>query len=321
MKKTKEKPTKPGKVNEPTAIDAFIVMCPEIFTFLKGFYNKRKSELKAKLDNRPSKEEKEILLMDERKKITNDLESHPLFAIYNLLSKPYSEGKAFSDSLLSAIPQTMNVASSDSDLKAKDIIQSIISDHLQADSSTDVIDFGTVLKKMAEIPEMGEIFGNIPQSQNPLNAFAYHLIRMEGDNRYIKHIIRASEELQPPEIQPAESKKELGKLQGSNKEKEPGDIENLIQTNVRQILSEKGLEANFPANDILSIEQACQYLKLAKQTIYGFTSKNEIPFFKKGKKLYFKKSELEQWLLDGRQKTHREIRADAVEFINNRKKR
>lgn len=310
----------PEKINDPNAIDVFIAMCPEIFAFLKSLYNKRKSELKAKLDNRPSKEEKEFLLTDERKKITNDLESHPLFAVYHLLSKPYSEGKTFAESFVAAIPQTINVASSDSDLKAKEIIQSIIDKHLQPDTSIDISDFGLILKKIAEIPEAEKSFQDISNNTNPLSAFAYHLIAMEGDDRYIKHIIRIYEGLQTPEIKPTEPKKDVGKSHRSNTEKETGDIENLIQTNVRQILIEKGLETNLPANDILSIEQVCQYLKLAKQTIYGFTSKNEIPFFKKGKKLYFKKTELEQWLLEGRQKTHREIRADAIDFINKRKK-
>jgi excisionase family DNA binding protein len=318
MKKTKNKPGKPGKVNEPTAIDVFIAMCPEIFTFFKAVYVKRKSELKAKLDNRPTKEEKEILLTEERKKVTNELETHPLFALYNLLSKPYSESKKISDSFLGAIPQTINVASSETDIKAKEIIQSIIDKHLQPDSSINIFDFSLILKKLVEMPEAKKLFEDIPQSENPLNAFAFHLISMDGDNHYIKYLIKTYEALQTSEIKPTEPEKGFGKLQRANTEKEPEDIENLIQTNVRQILSEKGLE---PANDILSIEQACQYLKLAKQTIYGFTSKNEIPFLKKGKKLYFKKSELDKWLLEGRQKTHREIRADAIEFINNRKKR
>ena len=37
--------------------------------------------------------------------------------------------------------------------------------------------------------------------------------------------------------------------------------------------------------EYLTITQAAEYLNLATPTIYGFTSKNEIPFLKKGKKL------------------------------------
>lgn len=45
----------------------------------------------------------------------------------------------------------------------------------------------------------------------------------------------------------------------------------------------------------------------ASQTLYGFTSKREIPFIKRGKKLYFRKSELENWLLEGKRKSKKEM--------------
>jgi excisionase family DNA binding protein len=50
-------------------------------------------------------------------------------------------------------------------------------------------------------------------------------------------------------------------------------------------------------SDYLTITEASEYLHLALPTLYGFTSKNEIPFIKKGKKLYFKKVDLDNWLI------------------------
>jgi len=85
------------------------------------------------------------------------------------------------------------------------------------------------------------------------------------------------------------------------------ELDSLIQNSVRQALKEQNLEANLPASNLLSIEEACQLLKLAKQTLYGFTSKNLIPFIKRGKKLYFRRSELETWLNEGKRKTNKEI--------------
>lgn len=52
--------------------------------------------------------------------------------------------------------------------------------------------------------------------------------------------------------------------------------------------------------ELLGIEEAAKYLNLAKQTLYGFTSKGVIPYLKKGKKLYFKKSELDKWINEGK---------------------
>lgn len=98
------------------------------------------------------------------------------------------------------------------------------------------------------------------------------------------------------------------------------ELESLIQTTVRKVISEHSDNAKEPQDAILSIEQASQFLNLAKQTIYGFTSKNEIPFIKRGKKLYFRKSDLESWLLEGKRKTLKDIQQDAVTHLNNKRK-
>jgi excisionase family DNA binding protein len=47
---------------------------------------------------------------------------------------------------------------------------------------------------------------------------------------------------------------------------------------------------------IMKIEEAAEFLSVSKQTIYGLTSRNEIPFHKKGKKLYFIEQELIDWI-------------------------
>lgn len=88
------------------------------------------------------------------------------------------------------------------------------------------------------------------------------------------------------------------------------ELDSLIRNSVRQALLEQSQETSLPANNLLDIDEACKLLKLAKQTLYGFTSKNIIPFIKRGKKLYFRKSELETWLNEGKQKTIKEIEAE-----------
>ncbi|HOZ51409.1 MAG TPA: helix-turn-helix domain-containing protein [Chitinophagaceae bacterium] len=57
----------------------------------------------------------------------------------------------------------------------------------------------------------------------------------------------------------------------------------------------------------MNTKEACNFLNLAKPTIYSLTSKRKIPFIKKGKKLYFKKADLEVWLNEGKKKTTFEI--------------
>lgn len=52
-------------------------------------------------------------------------------------------------------------------------------------------------------------------------------------------------------------------------------------------------------DQLFNIQEAADYLNLAKQTIYGFTSRGQIPHIKKAKRLLFRKSELDQWLMEG----------------------
>ncbi|MFN9116267.1 MAG: helix-turn-helix domain-containing protein [Bacteroidota bacterium] len=72
------------------------------------------------------------------------------------------------------------------------------------------------------------------------------------------------------------------------------------------------------ANRFLDVQEAAAYLKLARQTIYGLTSKRNIPFFKKGKKLYFRESDLKDWLLSGKKVTSDEIREKGLNSLKER---
>ncbi len=71
--------------------------------------------------------------------------------------------------------------------------------------------------------------------------------------------------------------------------------------------------------EILTITDASELLNLAKPTIYGLTSKGEIPYFKKAKKLYFKRSELLEWLNGGRHKTNAEIEQEATNYLKSKR--
>jgi excisionase family DNA binding protein len=84
-------------------------------------------------------------------------------------------------------------------------------------------------------------------------------------------------------------------------------IEEAVQKGIAVSKTKSTEYANI--NEFLTISQASSFLNLARQTLYGFTSNQTIPFFKKGKKLYFKKSDLEKWLSEGRKITRDELGA------------
>ncbi len=55
-----------------------------------------------------------------------------------------------------------------------------------------------------------------------------------------------------------------------------------------------------PEPDWLNLPQACEYLNLGKSAVYKKTMNGEIPFYKFGKKLAFKRSELSDFITSHR---------------------
>lgn len=72
-------------------------------------------------------------------------------------------------------------------------------------------------------------------------------------------------------------------------------------------------------DEIGGIELAIEVTGLAKPTVYGLVSERKIPHSKRGKKLYFSRRELLEWLASGKRKTRDEIAADAADFDTKKK--
>jgi len=71
----------------------------------------------------------------------------------------------------------------------------------------------------------------------------------------------------------------------------------------------------------LNLSQAAEYLGLSKSFLYKKTSKRDgLPFYKIGNKLiYFKRTELDAWLLSNRQSTQNEIALNAAQPLTIKK--
>lgn len=78
------------------------------------------------------------------------------------------------------------------------------------------------------------------------------------------------------------------------------ELQEIIHESVKSAITEQNTQQQSEEPDkMMSLKEAAIFLNLAQQTVYGFTSKQQIPFIKKGKKLYFRKSELEKWIMEG----------------------
>ena len=65
-------------------------------------------------------------------------------------------------------------------------------------------------------------------------------------------------------------------------------------------------------NELMNITEASEYLNLAIATIYSMTSRKELPYCKRGKKLYFSREELSEYVRSGKRLTNDEIKTAAV---------
>ena len=102
----------------------------------------------------------------------------------------------------------------------------------------------------------------------------------------------------------------------------PPELESLIESSLRKILSNQRTEQPQQETDqLFTIQQVADFLSLSVPTIYGLVSRSEIPCMKKGKRLYFSKYEITNWIKAGRKKTLAEIDAETDAYLINQKKR
>jgi len=73
-------------------------------------------------------------------------------------------------------------------------------------------------------------------------------------------------------------------------------------------------------NEVMDVNGVANYLNLTKSAIYSMTHKREIVHYKRGKKLYFYKSDMEDFIRQGRVKTMEEIEQEASNYIIRRKR-
>ncbi|AKD04379.1 helix-turn-helix domain-containing protein [Pontibacter korlensis] len=73
---------------------------------------------------------------------------------------------------------------------------------------------------------------------------------------------------------------------------------------------------NLLQKEVLTFEEACLYLNLSESHLYKLTSAREIPHYKpQGKKLYFKSTELNSWMLSVRISTYEEVESSASTYM------
>lgn len=72
---------------------------------------------------------------------------------------------------------------------------------------------------------------------------------------------------------------------------------------------------------LLTIQEAAEFLSLTVPTMYSKVSRGELPVMKRSKRLYFSRTELMEYIKGGRKKSNAEIEQEAEAYLLNKKKR
>jgi len=90
---------------------------------------------------------------------------------------------------------------------------------------------------------------------------------------------------------------------------------------LKRLLIEKQEQPTDQPEQLLTIDEVATLLHLTKPTVYSKVSKNEIPgVCKQGKRLYFDRQTIIDWIKQGRKKSNAEIEQEAKAYLLNNKK-
>ncbi len=95
-------------------------------------------------------------------------------------------------------------------------------------------------------------------------------------------------------------------------------LEPIIKRWIRETLTEIHSQKDEPTeqpDQILTVQEAAELLKLTVPTIYSKVSRGDLPVMKRSKRLYFSRQELLDYLKTGRKKSNAEIEAQAESYL------
>jgi len=100
-------------------------------------------------------------------------------------------------------------------------------------------------------------------------------------------------------------------------------LEPIFKRWIKEAQSEMQPQKVEPTNQpeqLLTIQEAAEFLSLTVPTMYSKVSKGELPVMKRSKRLYFSRIELLDYLKHGRRKSNAEIEQEAKAYLLNNKK-
>ncbi len=91
-----------------------------------------------------------------------------------------------------------------------------------------------------------------------------------------------------------------------------------MESTISQEIKSQTKTLNLSTREILNVDEAIAYLKLSRSCLYKKTYKKQIPYYKPPgcKRIYFRKAELEEWLLSNKVKTVAELENNTENYLS-----
>lgn len=90
---------------------------------------------------------------------------------------------------------------------------------------------------------------------------------------------------------------------------------------IEGLLLLKSNEPHSKADELLTVQDTAKFLTLSVPTVYGLISRGAIPCMKRSKRVYFSKSELINYLQQGKKKTVSDFEAEADTYLGSCKRK
>lgn len=102
----------------------------------------------------------------------------------------------------------------------------------------------------------------------------------------------------------------------------PAAVSNLAceVSEIKRLLQKKETNPQPEADELLTVQDTAKFLSLSVPTVYTLISKGDLPVMKRSKRCYFSKVELINYLKQGRKKTLAETKAEAENYLLNKKR-
>lgn len=87
------------------------------------------------------------------------------------------------------------------------------------------------------------------------------------------------------------------------------------QQTLLEAIYSKVSEIEISSREVLTSKQAAKYLGVSMSNLYRLTSSNRIGYYKNAKFIYFKRTELDAWMLQNKVKSSNEIASEAETYL------